>query len=29
MERHLADEPTHGAYAKAGPPKGFVPASAA
>ena len=29
MERHLAGEPTHGAYAKAGPPKGFVPASAA
>jgi hydroxymethylglutaryl-CoA lyase len=29
MERHLAGEATHGAYAKAGPPKGFVPASAA
>ena len=29
MEQHLNDEPTHGAYAKAGPPKGFVPASMA
>ena len=29
MQRHLGDEPTHGAYAKAGPPKGFVPATAA
>jgi hydroxymethylglutaryl-CoA lyase len=27
MERHLQGEPTHGAYAKAGAPKGFVPAS--
>lgn len=29
MEQHLQDEPTHGAYAKAGPPKGFIPASMA
>ena len=29
MERHLAGEATHGAYVKAGAPKGFVPASAA
>lgn len=29
MEQHLKEEPTHGAYAKAGPPKGFVPASMA
>jgi hydroxymethylglutaryl-CoA lyase len=28
MERHLTDEPTHGAFAKAGAPKGFVPATA-
>ncbi|MCA8958207.1 MAG: hydroxymethylglutaryl-CoA lyase, partial [Planctomycetes bacterium] len=28
METSLRGEPTHGAYAKAGPPKGFVPASA-
>ena len=27
MEGHLPDEPTFGAYVKAGPPKGFVPAS--
>ena len=27
MKSHLDDEPTHGAYALAGPPKGFVPAS--
>jgi len=27
MERHLRGEPTHGAYVKAGAPKGFVPAS--
>lgn len=27
MEAHLVGEPTHGAYAKAGAPKGFVPAS--
>jgi hydroxymethylglutaryl-CoA lyase len=25
MVTHLGDEPTHGAYVKAGPPKGFVP----
>lgn len=29
MVAHLGDEPTHGTYVKAGPPKGFVPASAA
>jgi len=29
MERHLKGEPTHGAYVKAGAPKGFQPASAA
>jgi hydroxymethylglutaryl-CoA lyase len=29
MERNLQGEPVHGAYARAGAPKGFVPASAA
>lgn len=29
MAAHLGDEPTHGTYVKAGPPKGFVPATAA
>lgn len=27
MQGYLGDEPTHGAFVKAGPPKGFVPAS--
>lgn len=27
MAAHLGDEPTHGTFVKAGPPKGFVPAS--
>lgn len=27
MAAHLGDEPTHGTYVKAGPPKGFVPAT--
>ena len=29
MAAHLGDEPTHGTFVKAGPPKGFVPATAA
>lgn len=28
MERHLAGEPTHGTFIKAGPPPGFLPATA-
>lgn len=27
MKAHLGDEPTHGAYVRAGPPKGFAPAT--
>ena len=27
MASHLGDEPTHGTYVKAGPPKGFTPAT--
>ncbi|MEM8786849.1 MAG: hydroxymethylglutaryl-CoA lyase [Pseudomonadota bacterium] len=29
MVSHLGDEPTHGTFVKAGPPKGFTPATAA
>ncbi|MEM7506720.1 MAG: hydroxymethylglutaryl-CoA lyase [Pseudomonadota bacterium] len=29
MARHLGDEPTHGTFVRAGPPKGFVPATPA